>query len=131
MVLQVKIIGVLLVILAIVHGIFPKYFNWKNELATLSLINKELMQVHTFFVALIIMMMGVLCMFYSVELCTTSFGKAISLGLGLFWSIRLFVQFFVYSASLWKGKRFETIVHIVFSALWLYLSIVFSLIYFT
>jgi hypothetical protein len=131
MILQVKIIGVLLILLAIVHGIFPKYFNWKKELATLSLINKELMQVHTFFIALVVIMMGVLCLCYAVELCTTSFGKVISLGLGIFWGVRLFVQFFVYSSSLWRGKRFETLVHILFSLLWLYLTLVFSLIYFT
>jgi hypothetical protein len=29
------------------------------------------------------------------------------------------------SADLWKGKAFETLVHILFSLLWAYVSIVF------
>ena len=36
--LQLKIIGILLISLSFVHVLFPKYFNWKNELKSLSLI---------------------------------------------------------------------------------------------
>jgi hypothetical protein len=54
-------------------------------------------------------------------------GQRICLGLAVFWTTRLFFQFFGYSSDLWKGKRFESIVHIVFSELWLYLSTVFWL----
>tara|TARA_R110000737_G_scaffold217581_1_gene233983 strand:- start:720 stop:905 length:186 start_codon:yes stop_codon:yes gene_type:complete len=45
---HLKIIGVLLMALALVHIIFPKYFNWKEELKSLSLINKQMMTIHTF-----------------------------------------------------------------------------------
>ncbi len=120
-----KIIGIILIALALVHVIFPKYFNWQKELQSLSLVNKQMMVVHTFFIALTILLMGLLCLTSSTELITTKLGKTISLGLGIFWSIRLFIQFFGYSATLWKGKPFETTVHIVFSLLWLYLSGIF------
>ncbi len=46
-----KIIGFLLITLALVHIIFPKYFNWNKELKALSLINRQMMTVHTFFIA--------------------------------------------------------------------------------
>lgn len=120
-----KIIGIILIVLALVHVIFPKYFNWRQELQSLSLVNKQMILVHTFFIALTVFLMGLLCLTSLTELITTKLGKTISLGLGIFWSIRLFVQFLGYSAALWKGKPFETIVHIVFSLLWLYLSIIF------
>ena len=123
--LHFKLIGFLLMTLALVHIIFPKYFNWKEELKSLSLINKEMMIVHTFFVALIVFLMGLLCLTSATELIKTRLGKTISLGLGIFWSLRLIIQFFGYSTKLWKGKRFETIIHILFSALWIYLSIIF------
>ena len=106
-----------------------KYFNWEKELNTLSLINKQMMGVHTFFIAVTVFLMGILCLSSASELTSTEFGKKISLGLGVFWVCRLFFQFFVYSSTLWKGKVFETIVHIVFSCLWIYLSAVFLLIY--
>ena len=112
-------------VLALVHAIFPKYFNWKEELKPLSLINRQMMTIHTFFIALAVFLMGLLCFTSSTALIETDLGKTISLGFGIFWLARLFVQFFGYSSALWKGKSFETIVHIVFSILWTYLSVVF------
>jgi hypothetical protein len=123
--LQLKIIGILLILLAIIHVIFPRYFRWKNELASLSLVNKQMMYVHTFFIALTVLLMGVLCLTSSTQLIETDLGKKICLGFGVFWTIRLLIQFFGYSSKLWKGKIFETVVHIVFSFLWVYLSYVF------
>lgn len=123
--LQLKIIGILLVILGIVHIGFAKYFNWKLELSNLSLINRQMMQTHTFFIAVTVFMMGILCFFGAQDLIETKFGRKISLGLAIFWTLRLFFQFFIYSSKLWKGKMFETIIHIIFSFLWIYLSIIF------
>jgi hypothetical protein len=129
--LHLKIIGLILIALSLLHLIFPKYFNWEKELRSLSLINQQMMIVHTFFIGLVIFLMGLLCLFSSDDLITTSFGKRIALGLGIFWTARLVIQFFGYSSKLWKGKKLETIVHFVFSMLWLYMSLVFLIIYFT
>jgi len=125
-----KIIGFLLIILALVHIIFPKYFNWDKELSSLSLINKQMMIIHTFFIALTVLMMGLLCLTSSSELIGTNLGKKISLGLGFFWSVRLIIQFFGYSSDLWKDKKFETLMHVIFSIFWTYLSSIFLLTYF-
>jgi|TARA_B110000879_G_C11175013_1_gene515543 hypothetical protein len=126
-----KIIGVLLVALASVHVFFPKYFKWKKELKSLSLINRQLMKIHTFFIALVVFLMGLLCLTSSSELIHNELGKKISLGFGVFWSFRLLIQFFGYSSKLWKGKKMETTVHILFSVLWAYLSFIFIKIYLT
>jgi hypothetical protein len=125
-----KFIGILLMALALVHVIFPKYFNWKDELKSLSLINRQMMQVHTFFIALTVFIMGLLCYTTAIDLIQTDLGKKVSLGLGVFWVCRFFIQFFWYSSILWKGKKFETTVHVIFSILWLYLSVVFLTSYF-
>ena len=123
--IHVKVAGFILIMLALVHVIFPRYFDWKNDLSTLSLINRQMMYVHTFFIALCVMLMGVLSITSAAELTDTVLGKRISLGLGIFWAFRFFIQFFGYSSLLWKGKRFETVIHIIFSFLWLYISSVF------
>ncbi|MDO5973254.1 hypothetical protein Q4Q40_03585 [Flavivirga jejuensis] len=130
MTIHLNIIGSFLIVLALIHSIFPKYFNWRIELKSLSLINRQMMTVHTFFIALIVFFMGLLCLTSSAEIIETNLGKKLSLGLCIFWVIRLFIQFFVYSSKLWKGKTFETIVHIIFLILWTYISMVFLLIYF-
>lgn len=128
---HIKIIGVLLMILALVHVIFPSYFKWKEELQLLSLINRQIMIIHTLFIAITVFLMGLLCFTSSEDLIGTHLGKRISLGLALFWSIRLVIQFFGYSAELWKGKKLETCIHILAIMLWSYLSIVFGFNYFT
>ena len=126
--LQLKVIGGLLVVLALLHAGFAWYFDWRRELAVVSLINREMMYVHTSFVALAVLLMGGLCLTSAAELVGTPLGRRVALGLGLFWLARLLIQFFGYSATLWRGKRFETIVHVVFSLLWAYVSGIFLLV---
>lgn len=122
---HLNIIGGLLVALALLHIIFPRYFRWKETAATLEPVTREILYVHTFFIAFTVLLMGLLCLSSAKLLLTTELGQRLCLGLAVFWTIRLLIQFFGYSSELWKGKRFETAVHIAFSMLWLYMSIVF------
>lgn len=126
--LHLKIIGTALILLSLVHTVFPRYLQWDKELAQLSLINRQIMKVHTFFIALGVLLMGVLCVTSASELIETNLGRNISLGLGFFWSCRLAIQLFGYSSKLWRGKTFETVVHIFFTGFWIYLSVVFWMI---
>ncbi|MFT5915933.1 MAG: hypothetical protein ACJAWV_003170 [Flammeovirgaceae bacterium] len=123
--IHLKFIGFLLIALALIHIIFPRYFLWKEDLAPLSLINRQMMYVHTFFVAFMVFLMGWLCLNSSSEIVETNLGRKVSLGFGVFWFVRLLIQFFGYSSKLWRGKRFETGAHIVFTLLWSYLTAIF------
>ena len=127
--LHLQIIGYLFIVLAFIHVAFPKRFEWKKECRSLSLMNRQMMYIHTFFVALVVLLMGILCISSYSELITTPLGHKISLGFFIFWVIRFFVQFFGYSSELWRGKKFETIVHIIFSIFWAYVSVVFFMVY--
>ena len=126
--LHLKIIGIALILLSLVHIIFPKYFEWKKDLELLSLINRQMMYVHTVFIAFIVLMMGLLCLTSAEEIVGTVLGKRIAFGLFLFWALRLIIQFFGYSSKLWKGRKFETAIHVVFSIFWIYFSVVFFLV---
>lgn len=128
---QLRIIGSLLMILGLIHVGFPRHFKWKDELKSLSLINKQMMEVHTFFLALTVFLMGLLCVISTHDLIHTDLGKTISLGFSVFWLIRLYFQFFVYSSELWKGKKLETSIHVLFIFFWSYLSGVFGYIFFS
>ena len=128
--LQLRITGIMLIALGIIHLIFPKYFDWKNDLQTMSLINRQMMYVHTLFIGLVVFLMGVLCLLCSNDIVHSQLGKILSGGFFVFWFTRLVIQFIGYSPSLWKGKFFETCVHILFSILWVYFSAVFFMIAF-
>lgn len=122
---HLKIIGYVLIALATIHIFFPKYFQWEKELKSLSLMNRQMMQVHTFFIALFVFLNGLLCLVAFHELEHTYLGSIISIGLGVFWFARLIFQVAVYSPKLWRGKTFETTTHIVFTLLWMYITGVF------
>ena len=127
--LHLRIVGGILILLAFIHVVFPGRFDWKSELSSLSLLNRQIMYVHTFFIALMVLLMGVFCIVSSADIINTRLGHQIALGLFLFWAIRLLFQFFVYSPDLWRGKSFETTIHVIFSFLWTYFSVVFFMIY--
>lgn len=127
--LHLKIIGYISIGLALAHVVFPRYFQWEKDLQGVSLINRQLMFVHTFFIAFVVFLMGIFCLWSSKDLIETRLGNQIVFGLFLFWGVRLYFQFFVYSPKLWRGKIFETIVHIVFSLIWTYFVVVFFIIY--
>lgn len=125
MIVHLRIIGVLFMVLAMIHVGFPRRFAWKEQLVSLSMINRQMMQVHTFFIALVVFGIGLLCLTSASELTSTVLGRRLCLGLGIFWGIRALVQWFYYSSELWRGKRFETSVHVAFSGLWVYCTVVF------
>ena len=43
-----------------------------------------------------------------------------------FWAIRLYFQWFVYRADLWRGKRMETAMHFWFTLIWTALALLFA-----
>jgi len=122
---HLKLVGCILIGLACLHLIFPRYFNWKEELAKISLVNKQVMEVHTFFIGIMVLLMGFLCLSTTAEEFQSPLGSRLLLGLFLFWLLRLVIQFVWYSPKLWKGRPFETLMHVLFTALWLYFTLVF------
>jgi len=129
--LNLQIAGILQIVLALLHAAFPKRFRWKEEFAGVSVLSRQIMYVHTLFIALIVFLMGLLCFTSAPDLIGTPLGKRVLLGLGIFWATRLVIQFVGYSSELWRGKPFETLVHVIFSVLWIYLTGTFWLTWFS
>jgi hypothetical protein len=127
--IHLRIAGILLILLAFIHVVLPRYFKWQEQTQRVTLITRQILYVHTFFIGFAVFLMGILCLSYPTELTGSPFGRILCLGLFAFWFTRLIFQFFVYSPALWKGKRFETIIHVTFSALWSYFSIIFIIAY--
>ncbi len=124
---HLKLVGIGLIGLAFVHIVLPRWCNWAEELARLSLLNRQLMQVHTFFIALVVWVFGALTFFYTDELLSKSkLAQVILAGFAVFWAVRLYFQFFVYDAKLWRGQRVETIVHILSTFFWTYCAVVYG-----
>ncbi len=124
---HLRFVGALLVFLGLAHVAFPRRFDWKGELQNVSLLTRQIFYVHHFFVALVVTLQGVLCLFWARELLAPSqLARLLLAGLVIFWALRWVFQFFVYDKRLWRGDTFNTRVHILFSLLWTYLVAVFA-----
>jgi hypothetical protein len=124
---HLKSAGASLLLLAVAHAFFPRRFNWGEELTRLSPLNRQIFQVHCFFIALVLFMFGLLALVFTDALLErTALARLVLGGLLLFWLARLFAQFFVYDARIWKGDRFNTRAHYSFSLLWAYYVAVFG-----
>jgi len=115
--------GVLLLGLFVLNFFVPRKFNWAEELPRLSLLNRRIFQVHAIFIALILLLMGLLMVALPRELLAPQpLARAVCAGLALFWLVRLWMQWFLYDAVLWRGKPFETVMHFAFTGLWIFLT---------
>ena len=121
--LHIRICGVILLILAASHVAFPRFFNWREELSRLSLLNRQIFLVHTLFIGLLLVLLGLLSLFGAPLLTIPSpLATVLLIGIALFWLTRLAVQLFVYSPRLWRGIPSRTAIHWVFCLIWTYLS---------
>jgi len=121
--IHLRVVGVLLMVLGLSHFFFDRYFGWRRELASVSLFTREVFFVHTFFIGLGVTMAGAASFLYtSALLLPSALSRAILAGMAVFWLCRLLAQWFVYDAALWRGDRFRTWMHGVFSVLWVYVT---------
>jgi hypothetical protein len=125
--LHLKVAGFSLILLGLSHTLFPSRFRWNEELERLSPLNRQIFLVHNFFIVLVVVMFGLLSLTYTGSLLAPSpLAAALLAGLTLFWLCRLYAQFFLYDAELWRGNRFNTGVHVLFSLTWLYYVMVYG-----
>ena len=120
--LHLQIAGALLLALGLAHVFFNRYFGWDHELESVSLFTRRVFQVHCFFIALVLVLLGAGSLFYADALLDpTPLSRLVLAGIVVFWLCRLFAQFFMYDHAIWKGDRFRTRMHWAFSTLWIYL----------
>jgi hypothetical protein len=125
--LHLQVAGALQIGVAALSLGFPRRFDWKNELPRLSLLNRQIFVVHTLFISVTVLMFGALSLCAAPALLEpTPLSRLVLGGLAAFWTLRLVVQWFVYDARLWRGQAFNTVVHVLLSALYAYLSAVYA-----
>ena len=123
MIVHLRIVGALMALLVVMHAFVPRRLRWREELARLSTINRQIFQVHTLFIVLLLAFFAVLFAIYAEALLEPGpLSRAVLTGLTIFWTLRLLTQWFVYSPEVWHGNRFNTTVHAVISLVWIYVA---------
>jgi hypothetical protein len=121
------LVGALLLAVGLAHSMFGRYFNWQKELAQLSLLTRQIFLVHCFFIALLVVMIGGCSLFYTNALLASgALSRVVLTGFVVFWLSRLGFQFFVYDTAIWRGRRFYTVMHVVFSIFWIYVVVTYG-----
>lgn len=125
--LLLRIAGAGLILLALLHIPIGKRLRWKEDCKQLTPVNETVFHVHTFFICIVLVMMGLPCLLQpAIFLTPTPAGTWLTWSFAAFWFIRLYCQWFVYRADLWRGKRMETAVHWWFTFIWTALTALFA-----
>ena len=125
--LLLRIAGAGLILRAVLHIPIGQRLRWKEDCKQLTLVNECVFHVHTLFICIVLVIMGLPCLIQpSIFLTPTAAGAWLAWSFAGFWLVRLYCQWFVYQADLWRGKRMETMVHWWFTFVWIALSGVFA-----
>ena len=118
-----RVAGGGLIVLAALHIPISRRLQWREECTRLSPANEAVFHVHTLFICVVLVLMGLPSLFApEVLLERTALAKWIAVSWASFWAIRLYCQWFVYPLTLWKGKRSETATHWIFTCMWICLT---------
>ena len=125
--IHLRAAGVLLAALVVINLFVPLRFGWRTDLSRVSLLNRQIFQAHSVFLVLTLALSSALLLTNADALIEPSrLSRAVLLGLTIFWGLRMLMQWFFYSAAIWRGNRFFTAMHVVFSMAWVYLTAVFG-----
>ncbi|HEX4122306.1 MAG TPA: hypothetical protein VH619_16945 [Verrucomicrobiae bacterium] len=121
-----RVAGLGLILLAALHLPIARHLKWHEDSARMSLVNASIFRVHTFFICVVLVMMGLPCLLDPSVFLENSHASAwLAWSFSVFWGVRLFFQWFVYPRELWRGKRLETTVHVAATIVWASLSALF------
>jgi hypothetical protein len=95
---------------AIFHLFFWHLLHWKKDLASLTVINRAVMQILNLCLTFVFFVVAYISIFFSNELITTSLGKVILISISIFWLFRLIEQIYFFNIK----KRFSIILSILF-----------------
>ena len=126
--IHLQVVGCLLVLLGLSHAFMNRHFGWSKELAEVSLLTRQIFYVHAFFIALGVVLGGVVSLaFPDALLSSAPPNRAILASMAFFWFCRLLAQFFAYDGAIWRGNQYRTCMHVAFSILWCYVTAIYSL----
>jgi hypothetical protein len=125
---QLRLVGGLMALLVVINLFVPHRLHWREEMTRLSLVNRQIFQVHSMFIVLTLGLFSALLLTSADALLEpTRLSRVVLIGLTIFWTVRMLVQWWFYSPEVWRGNRFNTVIHAVFSVTWVYVTATFAL----
>jgi hypothetical protein len=125
---QLRLVGALLLGVAALGVAVHRHFRWGDEIQRLTLLTRQVFLIHSAFVTVVLAMLGAMLLTLAPALLGPGpLPRAVLIGLLIMWMARLLAQWFFYDPSLWRGDRFRTFMHVLFSVLYAYFVATFGL----
>ena len=93
-----------------------RLMNWRPDLDAMSLLIREVFQIHIYFISITLAIFGVLTWRFAGDIATAAHPLCVwlAIGIGIFWAIRSVMQWSHYSTVHWRGDRVRTLIHWMF-----------------
>jgi hypothetical protein len=77
---------------AVFHLLFWKLFRWREDLASLTSLNRAVMQILNLCLTFAFVLFAFVSLFHSVEMVSTALGRSLLLLIAIFWFLRAVEQ---------------------------------------
>jgi hypothetical protein len=111
--LCLRIVAIAQIMLAGLSLGLPRMLGWKPDIARMSLLVREVFEIHSWFIALTLVIWGVLTWQFASEMAAhaSPLTSWLCAAIGFFWGLRTVLQWAHYSASHWRGNAPRTVIH--------------------
>lgn len=102
----IKIGGIYNIVLVVFHLLFWRIFKWKEDLRSLSFLNRAIMQVVNLSLTIVFVIFAYISLVHTNELLSTSLGKSLLSFMALFWVARSAMQVIFFKLNHWGSIAF-------------------------
>jgi len=102
----IKLGGIYNIILVVFHLFFWRIFNWKEDLRSLSFLNRQTMQVVNLSLTIVFVIFAYISLTHTNELLSTQLGKSLLFSIALLWLARTAMQAVFYKLKHWSSVAF-------------------------
>jgi hypothetical protein len=121
--LAIQFAGALHLLVAAANFVLPGMLRYRENLAKVSPIIREIFLVHAAYIVLILVGFGLICIFFPNDLSGASrLGRFLCVFLAIFWSLRVVIQFGFYDRL---TKSAHPLGNFAFTGIFLYFAVVF------
>ena len=102
----IKAGGIYNIAFVLFHLLFWRIFNWKDDLRSLSFLNRAIMQVLNLSLTFAFFIFSYISLLHTGELLSTPLGQSLLLLMALFWFLRAIQQVIFFKLKHWGSLAF-------------------------
>lgn len=98
--------GIYNLLFAVFHLLFWKIFDWKRDLASLTAVNRAIIQVLNLCLTFVFIIFGIISLLYPEQMLGTNLGQTLTGLIAVFWFLRVIEQIIFFKLENWISWTF-------------------------